>query len=521
MEVQVPVSAPSGLGWWFGAAAKLGDERLVRMAAAGNERAFAAIYQRYHQQLYRYCRSIVQDEADAQDALQSTFLRALAALQRGHPDAPLRPWLFRIAHNESITLLRRRRPQAELGEAPDALTASIEEQAGGRAQFALLVRDLHDLPARQRSALVMRELSGLSHEEIASALGVSVGAAKQTIFEARRSLLEFAEGRSMVCEDVQRAVSHADGRTLRGRRLRAHLRDCGACAAFAAVIPQRSAELRALAPPLPAGIAAGILARLLTPGSGHGGAGAAAAATGTAGKTMGAVLTAKTVAGVAVIAAATVGASVELRAVVEDSGPAAVALHHAGAHAAAATSSGAAGGVAGPGAGGGVLEQQAHRAGTGRAPSALPLRLASSGAAAATSATGSPAARGTTHAQPTAVRVAPSAGAPGRAVGHQGTHGGSGASRSRHSAAVKRGQSQSQAAKRQSSNSGASHRSGAGSHGRPHGAPPARNGSGHARHPAIPGLPSTPGSVVPPAGAGKGLGGNSPGASRAPSVPGR
>src|SRR5947209_1503195 len=92
---------------------RLGDELLARQAARGSQRAFTALYERYSQPLYRYCRSIVRDDADAQDALQSTFTGALAALQRGARNAPLRPWLYRIAHNESISLLRRRKRDAE------------------------------------------------------------------------------------------------------------------------------------------------------------------------------------------------------------------------------------------------------------------------------------------------------------------------------------------------------------------------------------------------------------------------
>src|SRR5947209_17501715 len=89
--------------------AGLGDELLARRATAGSQRAFATLYERYHQRLYRYCRSILRNDADAQDALQSTFAGALAAIQRGQRNAPVRPWLFRIAHNEAISLLRRRR----------------------------------------------------------------------------------------------------------------------------------------------------------------------------------------------------------------------------------------------------------------------------------------------------------------------------------------------------------------------------------------------------------------------------
>jgi RNA polymerase sigma factor (sigma-70 family) len=286
----------------------VGDERLARLVAAGSERAFAALYERYHQQLYRYCRSILRSDADAQDALQSTLAAALAALQRGQRNAPLRPWLFRIAHNETISLLRRRRPALELSEREEpAAVGSTEERVDVRERLAQLVCDLQGLPERQRGALVMRELSGLSHEEIAIALGTSAGAAKQAIFDARQGLADQAEGRAMACEDVRRAISDGDRRVLRARRLRAHLRDCEGCAGFAAAIPARSSELRALAPPLAPVAAAGLLAQLTGAGTAHGGGGLGAVATAGAGKTVGATLAVKAAVGVAVIAAATAG----------------------------------------------------------------------------------------------------------------------------------------------------------------------------------------------------------------------
>ncbi len=176
--------------------ALLGDERLAWLVSAGHERAFAALYERYYQPLYRYSRSMLRHDADAQDALQSTMTNAFAALKQGRRDAPLRPWLFRIAHNEAVSVLRRRRPTEELPEDLAGSAASVTEHFEDRERFALLVADLLTLPERQRGALVMRELSGLSHEEIAIALGSSAGSVKQTIFEARRSLHNLAEGRA-------------------------------------------------------------------------------------------------------------------------------------------------------------------------------------------------------------------------------------------------------------------------------------------------------------------------------------
>src|SRR3954453_15994969 len=90
----------------------LSDERLARLAAGGDRPAFAAIFDRYHQALYGYCASILHNREDAADAVQSTMLRAMRALEGEQREIAVRPWLYRIAHNESVALLRRR-PRSE------------------------------------------------------------------------------------------------------------------------------------------------------------------------------------------------------------------------------------------------------------------------------------------------------------------------------------------------------------------------------------------------------------------------
>jgi RNA polymerase sigma factor (sigma-70 family) len=286
-----------------------GDDGLVRLlVAGGSERAFAALYERHHRALYRYCRSIVRDEHDAQDVLQTTMARAFGSLRKGPPDAPLRAWLFRIAHNEAISLLRARRPTAPLDEADHFAGSSVEGSVEERMRLALLVADLGYLPERQRSALVMRELSGLSHAEIACALGVSLSGAKQAICEARVGLQEFAKGREMGCAEIQRLISDADGRKLRGRAVRAHLRSCGDCRALADAIGQRRCDLAALAPALPAATAPGLLARLFGGGGHASGGGATATAAATTGKATSGALAGKLAAGAVVLATVAVGA---------------------------------------------------------------------------------------------------------------------------------------------------------------------------------------------------------------------
>ena len=251
----------------------LRDERLVVLAAAGEVQAFAVIYERHHADLYRYCRSILANAEDAADALQNTMLNAYRALSSSKKDVALRPWLFRIAHNESISLLRRRRPHAELDEAVDASRPGLEGDAETRERLRQLVDDMRTLPEGQRGALVMRELSGLSYTDVGLALDVSSAAAKQLVYEAHTSLNQIAEGRAMDCDAVRRVISAGDRRVLRGRKLSAHLRSCDGCQGFRDGLKARRADLMALAPPLPVGAAAAVFSSLFGGGGGIGGGG--------------------------------------------------------------------------------------------------------------------------------------------------------------------------------------------------------------------------------------------------------
>ncbi|HEY6889163.1 MAG TPA: RNA polymerase sigma factor, partial [Solirubrobacter sp.] len=245
---------------------RLQRERTLRSRATrGDSAAFTAVYERHHQALYRYCRSIVRHEEDAQDALQSTMTRAFVALQDEQRDFELRPWLFRIAHNEAITILRRRPATGELEDL--AAPGSLEDRVSDREELRLLQLDLADLPERQRAALILRELNGLSHAEIGVVLEISASAVKQAIFDARSALLGFREGRATACTEIRRLLSDGDGRVLRGRGVRGHLRGCPDCRRFRTDLDQRPVALRALAPPLPAGGAAALLASLLGSGS--------------------------------------------------------------------------------------------------------------------------------------------------------------------------------------------------------------------------------------------------------------
>jgi RNA polymerase sigma factor (sigma-70 family) len=278
----------------------LSDDRLVRRVARGDAAAFALIAERHEQGLLRHCRAILRNEEDARDAVQSTFERALRALENERRAIALRPWLYRIAHNEAVSLMRRRRPTGSLDEETADRGASVESRVLMSERLQQLLGDLGDLPERQSGALLMRELSGLGYAEIGVALETSEQAARQCVYEARVMLFELAKGREMGCDDVRRRVSARDGRLLRPRHVRAHLRACEDCNAFREAIGGRRAELAALGPPAAPLAGTGLLRALLS--GGHESSGRLADTIVRAADPLATTLTAK---GAALVAAAT------------------------------------------------------------------------------------------------------------------------------------------------------------------------------------------------------------------------
>jgi len=284
------------------------DEKLALRAAQGDQRAFEGIYDRYHQALYRFCLAMVGNPQDAQDALQNTMVKVLRALPGEKREIRLKPWLYRIARNESIETLRKRHDSEEL-ESQQGAGAEVAEVAETRARLRTLLEDLKQLPDRQRAALVMRELSGFDFDQIGASFGTSPAVARQALYEARLSLRQLEAGREMRCANVMRELSDADGRVTGRREIRAHLRSCADCRAFKSEIDKRHEDLAALAP-LPLAASAGLLHGVLAGKAGAAGGSAAAGGGGIATAGAGA---GKAVAGSALVKAA---ATVAVAAVV-------------------------------------------------------------------------------------------------------------------------------------------------------------------------------------------------------------
>jgi RNA polymerase sigma factor (sigma-70 family) len=285
----------------------MSDERLAALVHRGDESAFVTLHERYREPLARYCRSIVHDAEDARDAQQNTMIAALRALRDRPLQGRVKPWLYKIAHNESVTVLRRRRGHEQLDEQRPAPGDAEEHLENWEA----LVTDLRSLPERQRGALLLRELAGLQYEEIAGVFAITPVAARKSVFEARAALAQTASGRDTACDEIRMRISDGDGRVLRARQVRGHLDSCAACTAFADGLRDRRRVL-GMIPVLPvsaASLAAGFGGAGLT----GAGVGAGAAGGGLGGAVIGGgALSATAIKAVATCAVCAIAGSVVL-----------------------------------------------------------------------------------------------------------------------------------------------------------------------------------------------------------------
>jgi RNA polymerase sigma factor (sigma-70 family) len=231
----------------------------VALFRAGSDDAFRAIHERYRSRLLAYARQMLGgSRCDAEDALQDVFVRAYGALRASDRPIALRAWLYRVAHNRCIDQLRRPVPEAsDVFEVSRPPAHDPPLEAERREELRRLVIDVGRLPDQQRSALLMRELQGMSYEEMAAAMDVSVAAIKSLLVRARGGLFDSAQARDAACSAVRREVALACDRGVRGSGLvRRHLRDCPGCRAYRDRLRGACRRLAALAPVGPLGMLA-------------------------------------------------------------------------------------------------------------------------------------------------------------------------------------------------------------------------------------------------------------------------
>ncbi len=258
------------------------DQRLVEQVRAGSDRAFEALFDRHHRSVLAFCRHMLDSREEAEDAVQLTFMAAYRDLVDAAQPRALRPWLFGIARHRCISALRLRR-QRSAQTIAEPLADHVGSEVLAREDLRAILADMAELPDDQRAALVLAELGGLPHEEIAQVLGCRRQKVKALVFQARASLVASRVARDTPCAEIREQLATLRGGALRRSALRRHLRDCAACQAFHDEVSSRRRLARVLLPATPTlGVKRAVVGALFG-GGGEGSAALTVGALGTSG----------------------------------------------------------------------------------------------------------------------------------------------------------------------------------------------------------------------------------------------
>jgi RNA polymerase sigma factor (sigma-70 family) len=252
----------------------------VELVRGGSEAAFEAIYDRHHRGILAFCRHMLSSSEEGEDALQHTFMAAYRHLVGGDAEIQLRPWLYAIARNRCLSMLRARRERS-LEALQEPSTEHLSDEAQRRQDVREVLADVAALPEDQRAALVLAEIGAVSHEEIAMVLDVPRQKVKALVFQARTSLAASRTARETPCTEIREQLANLRGGALRRTTLHRHLRQCAGCRAFREEV---SLQRRTLAVALPVIATPGLKDAALGAafGSASAGGGAAAGAGGAA-----------------------------------------------------------------------------------------------------------------------------------------------------------------------------------------------------------------------------------------------
>jgi RNA polymerase sigma-70 factor (ECF subfamily) len=169
----------------------LSERELLERAKAGDLDAFAEFMRTFERRVRIVLYRLLDDARDIDEAVQDTFVQAWRNLERFRGDAAPSTWLYRIAVNEA--LMRRRRKALPTSELQETSVAGSEDAFAAADARAFLIARLRQLPVEYRVAVVLRDVEGLSNEEVAEALEITLAAAKSRIHRGRMQLREELE----------------------------------------------------------------------------------------------------------------------------------------------------------------------------------------------------------------------------------------------------------------------------------------------------------------------------------------
>ncbi len=166
------------------------DNSIIQQLRNGNKQARTKFYEQYRQKLYHYCYQLLGNRSDAEDTVHETFIKIFNGINNLQSAAAFRTWMYTIARNEALQLIRKRRPHVPLNKLELANEQASEARMESDETAHIVQKEIDTMKPEYREIILLREYHHLSYDEIAAVTDITVSAVKTRLFRARKNLFK-------------------------------------------------------------------------------------------------------------------------------------------------------------------------------------------------------------------------------------------------------------------------------------------------------------------------------------------
>lgn len=166
------------------------DQITIRQLRNGNQEARTEFYKKYRVRLYHYCYQLLGNRSDAEDTVHETFMKIFNGIDGLHSSNAFRSWVYSIARNESLQVLRKKRPLVLVNHDETVDRESLEHRIDSNDLAICIRTEIESLKPEYREVIYLREYHHLTYDEIAGILRITTSSVKNMLFKARKQLYD-------------------------------------------------------------------------------------------------------------------------------------------------------------------------------------------------------------------------------------------------------------------------------------------------------------------------------------------
>jgi len=182
----------------------MNESEAIEKCRRGDPSGLKVLFDLHRDKVFRLSWRMLGGQQDAEDSVQEIYLKVFRTVGSYRGDSAFSTWLYRMTANHCLDIIRRRKVLSFIGldKAPEPPSNHDTAREAGQSLSAVVQKALGKLPEKQKACLLMCEMEGLSYEEIARALGISLGSVKSSIHRAKQAMKERLEKEGLTAEDV-------------------------------------------------------------------------------------------------------------------------------------------------------------------------------------------------------------------------------------------------------------------------------------------------------------------------------